>query len=306
MNLPIVYAAYNAAPADLERNPLEEDAWYRRLAEQPRISGLELRCTGELHSGGTERLVELLDPRWRNVVTDIPLVIAKTADDAAYGLASSDAQGRARAMSDVKRLHEEVGELLERRPESVIAVELHSAPPTRGGRSSVEVLAESLAEIAAWDWSGVELLIEHADAERPGQLAQKGWMGLTDELAAIDTSGASVGIAINWGRSVIETRDAGGVLEQIARTASLGLLRGLMFSGAATTDSEWGAAWRDVHFPASEIATGSLLTAERIREALATAGSGLLYTGVKVGRDPEARTIEARLAPGLATLALLP
>src|SRR5690606_22847795 len=94
----------------------------------------------------------------------------------------------------------------------------------------------------------VEVVIEHCDAQREGRPFEKGFLELSDELAAIQRIGDSrLGITINWGRSGIEGQSAEYVTGQIAQTAAAGALKGLMFSGVATEAGEWGPAWEDSH-----------------------------------------------------------
>lgn len=306
-----IYAAYNAAPPDLADRPDDERDWYGLLRGEPLIGGLELSFRGGLHPGGVPLLAPLLDPAWRNVVTAIPGTIAGVAADAAYGLASTDPAGRTAALVDARALRDDVAALCDHHGEhAVIAVELHSAPVARPGASSVDHLAESLVEIAGWDWGGVALLLEHADALVPGHPPQKGWMPLEHEIAATRAASAAtgrrIGHSINWGRSAIETGSADGVETHVARLRDEGLLDGLMISGASPQPTARSGAWEDVHLAIADVEPESLLTRAALASALRTVGANpLAVLGVKVGRAAHAATLPDRLTPGLATLAAL-
>jgi hypothetical protein len=281
-----VVDAYAASPALRQWDPAAEEAYYAALAADPRVAALELPWIGGLHPHDDEWLVAHLPDRLGAVFTDIPWTVQRGGADPAFGLASSDAAGRAAAretagrMRDgIRRLHDRLGR------RAVRAVELHSAPrATHGDAAS---LAASLAEVAAWDWDGAHLVIEHCDAWSPEHPVEKGYLPLDDEIAAIRDAGVDVGVAINWGRSAIETRDADAVAGQIARAAESGLLRGLMLSGASDADGEVGGAWVDAHHPfrrSPEHPHGdpvSLLTEERATAAAHAAGC-LEWAGVKV------------------------
>ncbi len=155
------------------------------------------------------------------------------------------------------------------------AIELQTAPARTG---SAEALARSLTEIAAWDWSGAAILIEHCDALVPGHEPEKGFLSLADELAVARELG--LGVLINWARSVIETRSPDGAVAHVTEAGDL--LGGLMFSGVADRQVRDYPAWVDAHLPPAPREPASLLTADEIaRTRAAAASTGLL--GAKVG-----------------------
>jgi len=277
------YAAITRQPAD------EVEEYYRLLAADPFVGGLEEPWTG----------APFVDRGWPVVVTTIPGTMDALAVNPRFGLASLDGEGRAAAVADVAALHAEAIRLNEARGSQVVrAVELHSAPRRTAGDSSASALAMSLAEIATWDWQGAELLVEHCDAQVAGQGAAKGFLTIDEEIVAV--TGLPVGILINWGRSAIELRDADRVVEHIAAVRNAGVLRGLIFSGAASVDGDSVTAWADQHLPvAREGGVGgeqlSLLTEERIRAALTAAGAVDLL-GLKIGWRGQSATASERAA----------
>ena len=281
---------FAGAYATITKEPPETvEEYYSLLAAEPLVGGLEEPWTG----------APLVDRGWPVIVTTIPGTMDAIAANPRFGLASLDDAGRAAAVADVAALRDEVVRLNDARGSQVVrAVELHSAPRRTECDSSSEALARSLAEIASWNWNGAELLVEHCDAHVAGQSAAKGFLSLDEEIAAVN--GVPVGIVLNWGRSAIELRDADRVVEHIAATRDAGVLRGLIFSGAASVDGDNVSAWADQHVPvAREGGVGgerlSLLTEERMRAALACAGP-VAVLGLKVGWRGDRASAQERAA----------
>ena len=133
---------------------------------------------------------------------------------------------------------------------------------------------------------------------------------LLEEIGAIRRCGAPIGLAINWGRSALEARDAARPLEQITRAREEGLLAGLMFSGCSGEDTPWGV-WQDSHMPQApapgldHAAPGSLMTAEAVAAAIAAAGTGLAFIGGKLTVRPSDAGLEQRLGLNRDLLRLL-
>ena len=253
----------------------------------------------------------MLRPGWQNVITNIPGTIAAVGHDPRYGLASTSDDGRRAAIEHVRELHADataVRDVLG--DDSVVAVELHSAPVAGVGASSVERFADSLAEIAGWDWGSTHLVIEHADALVDRHPPQKGWLSLDAELAATEfateRSGRSIRHTVNWGRSAIETGSADGPQEHLRRLLEADGLAGFMVSGASPLATARSTPWQDVHLAVDTVEPESILTELALERALdSIAGTDLIYLGVKVGRAAGASTSAGRLAPGLATLRTL-
>lgn len=263
---------------------------------------------------------------WQLVVTAIPRTMVRLGQAPGYGLASSDEDGRLAALADLRdvrdlalRLADDAG-----RPR-VLAVEVHSAPaPTqasaRGVVGSAGAFARSLAELAAWDLAGAEIVIEHNDALVVGQEPAKGFFPLVDEIAVARAVGGAetagerprIGLSVNWGRSAIEGRSASTPLAHARAAAEAGLLRGIIFSGAAAEASPWGVPWDDGHIaprgddPALAASSASLLGLPEMRATLAAAGDvPLAFVGAKVTTQPADADVATRLEVARATLALL-
>ncbi|WP_423182862.1 DUF4862 family protein [Arthrobacter sp. NyZ413] len=303
----IVYSAYNAAPARLSDDFEAEEQWYPQLRSEPRIGGLELPVLdGRLHPRGLATLAGLLDPGWSNTVSAMSMTLSASRDDPLYGLASRDPAGRRRALDDISSAHAETLQLREQLgPSSIRAFVLQSAP--RADRSSLWAFTESLREIAGWDWANIELLIEHSDALIGRQPAQKGYLGLEEEIEAVQSaSGYGPGRIrhlINWGRSAIEGRNARTPSEHVAKLGDG--LGAFAFSGAAPTATNRSAEWEDAHLGLAADEPASLLDADGVRELLRQLPDGLNYIGVKTGA-PKGSAGADRLRLGLALLDLLP
>jgi len=306
--------AYAIAPAPLEA----EDALLAGLAARADVRGLELPFTGALHRSDERWLLARLRPDWEHVVTLIPGTMGRLQGDRHFGLASADEGGRQAALAmrsaaraAVARLNEAAGRA------AVIAIEVQSAPSRgpAGGVGNVEAFARSLAEIAAWDWFGARIVVEHCDAHRPGNPQHKGFLSLADELAAIASANATarapIGVVVNWGRSVLETHEAGRAVAHVAAAAAAGALAGIMFSGTSGAETPYGV-WQDTHMPhapapgIAHAAPGSLMTeAEIARSLAAAAGARLDILGAKIAIRPAEAPVAARLGMVGDLLALI-
>ncbi len=276
-------AATGAAPCDLDR--LAEG-----ILALDGVTGLELPFTEPgVPNPWLARRFE-----GSHALTLIPALFGRLRKDPEVGLASGSARGRTEAIALVEGARRVVHEL-----GSISVVHLQSS--ARAGSASRAAFADSLAAIQALDWGGARLVVEHCDAALPGQEAQKGFLSLADEIAALLPG---IAVTVNWGRSAIETRSPGGALQHITAARSAGCLAGVMFSGAGASASPFGAAWADVHLPAAGLEPTSLMTAEAIADCVGMAGPGA-YLGVKVAAPPHADDA-LRLSTIARTLELLP
>jgi hypothetical protein len=303
--------AYATSPCVSGWDEAAETAYYDALKALPGLRGLEYPFTGRLHPHDDDWLLRNLDPAWDIVLTLLPGSMDRLAADPQFGLASDNASGRAAAVvfvaearAVVARLNDAAGR------QRVVAVELNSGPRrgVAGVSSSAAALTASLVEITAWDWQGARLVVEHCDAWRPDLPPTKGFLDAEDEIAAVcaanAASGAAIGVAINWGRSVLEARDPQRALQHIAAAKQAGVLVGLMFSGCSGEDTPWGV-WQDTHMPHADAAVGSLMTAEAIAASLRAAGDGLTYVGGKLTARPDDAGLDRRVGLNRDLLAAL-
>ncbi|WP_416416350.1 DUF4862 family protein [Paenarthrobacter aromaticivorans] len=311
--------AYAAAPSLIQWDPVAEGTFLKSVLALQGVAGLEVPFTGALHKDDEAWFLQQLPEHADYVVTTIPGTMARLGADPAFGLASTSATGRRaaigfvhEALQAVTRLNSRVG-----RP-AVTAVEIHSAPVASNGQAAGSALSESLAEICSWDWQGARVVLEHCDAYIAGQTPSKGFLTLEAEAEAVhraNSSGGTVGMSINWGRSVIEQRRPEAALEHISYVRNAGLLAGLVLSGCTDQDSRFGPAWADVHVPPAPATSGtgqetaaagrfdrtlepaSLMTAARIQECLLAAGprDTAGFRGIKVAAAPNA-SVEERIS----------
>lgn len=284
MTAPILVSAYPASPAHAQWDPVIEGELLPALCALPGVAGLEVPWMGSLHPHDDAWFLANV-PAVPLAVTPVPFVMRRLGADARYGLASADNEGRAAAVADLRRVAAGVARIDGESAASVVVVTLHTAPRATG---AVEPLARSLDEIAALDWSGARLVIEHCDAFVPGHVPEKGFLPLEAEIAGIRSSGAPIGLWVNWGRSAIELRDADAVTAQIASAAASGFLVGLALSGAAAVQSPYGYPWIDAHLPIASThpESASLLDDAHVVAALAAAGD-VEWLGLKVARRPD-------------------
>ncbi len=142
MALPFILGAYASHPA-----PELEADYYRLLADQPWVSGVEIPYPGQLATQG-EVLASHLAAHWDfNTITAIPGTMQNVWKNENFGLASPDEAGQAgrprlypRAARRPRRPVRRAGRLL------VGRVQLHSAP-TR--LAHAEAFKRSLDEVAA-------------------------------------------------------------------------------------------------------------------------------------------------------------
>lgn len=300
---PVLVSSYAISPAHTTWDPALEGELLPALCALPGVAGLEVPWMGGIHPHDPEWFLRHVPAGAELAVTALPWVMKRCGADARYGIASSDEEGRRAALADLRRVADDVQRIDSGSEAAVTMVALHTAPQGRGdGRR----LAASLDEIWDWDWGRARLVIEHCDAAMPGHPWEKGFLALNEEIDAIAMTDVPVGLWLNWGRSVIETRDADAVAAQVAVAASTGRLDGLTFSGAAATGGPYGAAWADAHLPlaATDPAAGSLLDAARIAAALAAAGP-VERLGLKVSRrlsDASASDVVRTVGDNLAAL----
>lgn len=288
MSAPVLVSSYAASPAHAHWDPALEGRLLPALCALPGVAGLEVPWTGGLHPHDADWFLAHVPAGIRLAITPLPFVMGRVAADPRYGIASPDPDGRAAALADLARVAADVRRIHDESAAEVAFVALHTAP--RGGGDAT-ALTRSLNEIGAWDWCGAGLVIEHCDAKRPGQKPEKGFLDLADEVAAIRAAAAPASLWMNWGRSAIELRDADAVTAQIGEASASGLLAGLTFSGAATADGPYGAAWIDAHPPirSTDPSSLSLLDDEHVAAAL-EAAPGVPWLGVKVSRLSSDRT----------------
>lgn len=311
----LILSSYAAAPALDGWDPEQEGAYLAAAAALPHVIGLEipLYATGKLHKYDGDwflQQVRHLPDHFTYVVTTIPDTMDRLGISADFGLASTAAAGRQAALARaavaaeaVRTLNQALG-----RP-AVRAVHLHSAPRpsvrkdgsfSRTDRST-EALADSLKQLAEFDWDGARPVLEHCDAANSSHPPVKGFLRLEQEVEAVLAAGTGAGVAVNWGRSVIEDRDATAADRHVELALQEGVLAGVALSGCSPLSTAFGGAWDDCHLPPSPVEPASLLTPRRIHSLAAildnafTGSEPVAYRGLKVSA-PQGSGVERRLS----------
>lgn len=317
----LVLSAYNAAPSIDCWHPGDEAAFLAAAVELPEVGALELPLYADgLHKYDSGWFLDHLASLPQDVeatLTMIPDTMERLARNPAFGLASLDPVGRHDALAAVRRAAAMVRTLNDAAGRPLItAVHVFAAarPDHKRFRQHGQALKASLTEVADYDWHDAQPVLEHCDAAPPAgsrRQAVKGFLPLEVELEALVDAGGPghtgpFGVTVNWGRSMIETRDASGPLRHARMCSETGLLAGLVASGCASLDTRWGSAWDDCHLPPTPVLPESLLTVEKLTKFLAVSPPGqqpLPYCGVKVSA-PAGATVQERLGVVAASLGI--
>ncbi|MFP5311778.1 MAG: DUF4862 family protein [Actinomycetes bacterium] len=283
----LIVGAYAAHPDQ------QQEQFYQGMAALSGVRGLELPYGPHGGAGWPAGAPDT----WSAVVTAIPGTMQRLNALGAFGLASTDAEGRRQALEFTAGIREYV---LRLRGEGrqVEAVELHSAPT---GGASAHWFGESLKEVLDWDWGPARVLIEHCDAPRPGARPEKGFLAFAEEVdiaASLKAQGwEQLGVAVNWARSVIETGRPETAVRHLDLARAAGVLGGLIFSGCSPEETDFGYPWIDAHLPPVEVdgaPSSSLLNRREIDRCLAVAGA-VPILGFKIGLPRQGLTPQERV-----------
>lgn len=310
--------AYAASPNVSGWDPELETAYYQQLKTFNNIQGLEHPFIGRLHPHDDNWFLANIDPAWNYVFTTIPGVMNALANNPLFGLASTDEAGRLAAIEFMQQANQAIAKLNQHLGrQAVTATMLHSAPARHKATGSAAALKASLSTLLSWDWHGANLLLEHCDALVPEQKPSKGFLSLQDELTVLAdvnqqcAPAKPMGMVINWGRSVLETRQPEGALAHLEAAKAQGLLSGLMFSGISDQPTAYGA-WQDSHQPIKNSDTllfgepDSWLTEQALQQCLrACAEEDLTVLGLKIGIRPHTASLAERITYLRAQSALL-
>ena len=223
----------------------DQESFYAGLAERDLATALEIPYADSIHEDPVWFASQVRGRFRHGVVTALPGTVRRLADDPAFGLASTDDQGRRAAVEWITEVRRAAEELNQRTGEETVSfVHVHSAP---GMRASADAFQRSLADLEADDRFRAEIVIEHCDAYSPIFPGDKRFLSLITELAVAD----DCGFAISWGSSALEWQNPDRPRQHVEILAEAGRLRGLVFSGVAAIDTRWGRAWTDLQLPLS-------------------------------------------------------
>ncbi len=299
--------AYAASPSANGWNAETETQYYTQLKKDARIKGLEHPFVGQLHIEDDEWFLDNISTEWEFVFTCIPGIMDAISKNPDFGIASDNEAGRQEALDFMLKARDAIAKLNAHCGKPVVkAIEIQTSPNREVSSSSAASLKTSLTTMQSWDWQGARIVIEHCDTFVEGQEPQKGFLTLQEELDTIaevnESLDSNMGVVINWGRSVIETRSTQGALDHIEQAKAAGLLAGLMFSGVSDQETEYGA-WKDSHMPAEKTehstigADGSWMTQEEMHKCVDAADAKTLaILGIKLGVRPLDAPLTDRLA----------
>lgn len=276
-----VVGAYASLPKSRE----EQKQYYDLLGTQNWAAGTEIPYPGDLADPQTRAwLANAIPSSWhKNTITAIPGTMRHINfdPDPEFGLASPDEEGRLRAISFFKDIRQAIADFANLRNSCDIShIEIHTAP-TR--IASAGAMKKSLDELAQLDWLGAKLVIEHCDRYIEGQNPEKGFLPLENEIQIAKDTG--IGVTINWGRSVVEERNAQAAIAHVREARKAGVLQGVMFSGAGPDATQYGYEWIDGHLPMAPDEPTSLMTSKEIQETTREAlkdDYAIDYLGAKV------------------------
>lgn len=308
----IFISAYATSPSFNAWQPLLESQYFQALSENPDIIGIEHPCFFGSEKYPLSWLLENISDHWSIIITALPLFMNEMKKTPCLGLASEKEEARKQAVSLMKNISQYAETLNNTFGKSVVkAVHFHSLPRNdhEATRGNEEALKRSLDEIKGFNWQGVALNLEHCDAYIPGQLPDKGFLLLDEEINALRTVG-DYGLVLNWARSAIEGRSILEPLKHIAMAKKSGLLKGFFFSGCTDkTDSDYGA-WKDTHMPPQNIINGdylnddSILGRQEIQAALNSLGKEI-YLGIKVFDPDSSKNIKKSIGLNMETIRAL-
>ncbi|CAA0089971.1 putative protein YiaX1 [Zhongshania aliphaticivorans] len=314
-----IVGAYATVPQSDKWDAQLQAEYLDGIKDLDNIGGVEHAFAGSLHPEDDDWFLANINPEWDFVFTGVPGIMGNIAANPKFGIASDDASGREAALAFYEKMRLAVHKLntfVNR--QAVTHVQLQTSPNQAVAASSAASLTMSLTEMQSWDWGGATLVIEHCDTFVAGQKPSKGFLSIEDELAVIASLNkefaCNIGIAINWGRSALETRSIDGPLEHIKLAVESDLLRGLMFSGVSDEASPYGV-WEDTHMPpvlpyvdGRDVysAEKSLLTEDQISRCLQVVDwSQLQYLGLKIGVCPKTLSAAERVRCNQETLAMI-
>lgn len=309
MNPTFYISAYATSPAANQWNADVEREYFKALAEQPAVIGIEHPFLMDSEKYSPQWLKANVPSHWTLTITLLPMLMQMAQKNAYFGLASVHEVDRKAAISHMKTLSHYVESLNQLFGRQVVnAIHLQSSPTStdghiRGCRSS---LAQSLTDLQAMYWSDAALNIEHCDAYTPQQTPEKGYLSLDDEIAAASEVGG-FGILLNWARSAIEGRSITTPLTHIQKAKEAHLLKGFFFSGCTATSSNPYGCWKDSHMPPQQYTTekpldnDSLLGSTEISSTLRLLDQQT-YLGIKVANAAQKKSLRESIALNQQTI----
>lgn len=305
-------SCYATSPSFYAWNPVDETNYFEQLQVNSAIAGIEHPFLINSNKYPLDWLLANIPDDWRILITLLPALMEGAKSNPSLGLASNNELDRLQAVSLMQQASKYVNTLNDAVGRQIVqAVHLHSSPKNeeqalRGNKSALQA---SLEEIRGFDWDGAQLNLEHCDAFIAGQVPDKGFLSLEDELQVLRAVGG-FGLVLNWARSAIECRSTQGPLQHIKLASQSGLLKGFFFSGCGKNEHNPYGSWSDTHMPPKNfiksdyLEPDSLLGDEEIRESLKLLNN-IEYLGVKVLNPAKQPSLTQSVGLNLATIEAL-
>lgn len=298
-----IVAAYTTAPSLYCNSKSLEKKYYKIFNEKiNNIQGLEIPYWGnKINKFGDQFILDLLNKKWKNILTCIPGTVLALKKNKYFGLASPDPEGRKLAIKMHRKASNLVDKILQKKgTKSIVSVVIASAPSNNYFKSSkkyIDAFKKSLDEIVNFNWNGCKIILEHCDSYHPklNKNYEKGFMRIENELDILKELNINYnfGYALNWARSVIEGKSVSKVINHIKLANKHNLLRAFTYSGVAKNDNLYGK-WKDNHMPFSKVYSGehyeknSLLNKTNIKLTMKTLSDLQLdYMGIKLQVFPK-------------------
>jgi len=307
-----VISAYATSPSFNQWQPHIESKYFKQLAEQQEIIGIEHPFLLDSDKYDLTWLADNIPSHWSIMLTALPTFMILSKENPGLGLAANHEADRVIAIKIMEKVADYTRQLnhLLQRP-VVSAVHFHSFPRNDNTaiRGSKHALKRSLHDLKQIDFAGAALNLEHCDAYHMGHSPEKGFLSLEDEIEVLQDVGG-YGIVLNWGRSAIEHRSAEGPLLHISMAKEANLLKGFFFSGCTSSPENTYGAWKDTHMPPQQIVDSpyldqdSLLGHSEIKNTFALLASEH-YLGIKVLDTSLEKTLDKAVGLNLSTIQAL-
>jgi hypothetical protein len=310
-----IVAAYTTAPSLYCNSKTLEQEYYKIFIKKiTNIQGLEIPYWGnQINKFGDDFIIDLLNKKWKNILTCIPGTVLALKKNKYFGLASPDPDGRKLSIMMHKKASNLIDKILQKKGmKSFVSVIIASAPSNNYFRNSTkyfDAFKKSLDEIINFNWNGCKIILEHCDSYHPklNKNFEKGFMPIENELNILNKicNSYNVGLGLNWARSVIEGKSISSVVDHIKMAKKKNLLRAFTYSGVAKNDKLYGK-WKDNHMPFSKVYSvenyekNSLLNKKNIKITMKTlADAKLDYVGIKLQVLPRTDYIDLNRMVGV-------
>jgi hypothetical protein len=304
-------SAYATSQVLHQWDEVAETAYFRALAADPRVIGLEIPYLKDHTLYPIEWLTRNIPNHWTLRLTSLPAVMQLAHSHPKAGLASISESDRKMGVELVEKVQSYAEELQQAFQRSVVcSITLYSSPQSSAAspQGDKEALQRSLLEIQKKKKGSIVLHLEHCDTSVAHCSFEKGFLSLEEEIEVLQAVGG-IGLVLNWGRSAIETHSVHQPLQHLQRALASQLLQGFVFSGCTADPESLYGAWKDRHAPPSPLCRESLLGIREVAEVFSLIQEQQqqqeCYLGIKVSNRLMPFDIDRSIALNLGTIDLI-